>query len=101
MKTTKRTSVLYRVQSRSEKMSQQNVELCTMSIGCDEKERKEMPTKDQIKYSVNLLSQYGIRIEIPEFKTYADLERWRTKQIKKYLSLFTAFDKLRPKQKQF
>ena len=48
--------------------------------------RKLPPLQSDIEKTYELFKDFGIRIiNIPEFATYAELERWRTNYIKTHI----------------
>lgn len=58
------------------------VDNSTLENPCiSEKDRKELPTKEYIKEINFLLKDFGIDIEIPNFNTVAELDRWKHKVV--------------------
>ena len=50
-----------------------------------EKERKNSPTKLDIQETMNILYDFGIHKEIPDFETRSQLYEWRRKVIRNKL----------------
>lgn len=49
--------------------------------------RKSPPTKWQIANVKRILSDFGLKkIKIPDFDTYAELDRWRRNELRRLLS---------------
>lgn len=52
----------------------------------DEKGRMERPTSDDIKETIDLLSDFGIHTSIPEFQSRRQMYGWRRQEIKNKLA---------------
>lgn len=72
----------------SNKILYENLEAEKAKIWRIEREMKSKPKHSDLRDTVSLLKDFGIKIEIsdiPDFKSLFDLERWRSTKIKEIL----------------
>lgn len=66
----------------------ESIEAQKNSIQRKEKMRKEKPTAADLKETMKILKDFGIKIavsDIPDFSSAYELEKWRVKMATKYL----------------
>lgn len=66
----------------------ESIEAQKNSIQRKEKIRKEKPTAADLKETVKILKDFGIKIavsDIPDFSSAYELEKWRVKMATEYL----------------